>query len=56
MPRKTPDEIFTVIKKYEPDRQAEIKALQIVRNAGLKKRQEQQKRIKSDEADQKQAG
>ena len=56
MPRKTPDEIFTVIKKYEPDRQAEIKALQIVRDAGVKRQLERQGKVKTGEADQKQAG
>ncbi len=44
MPRKTPDEIFTVIKIYEPDRQAEIKALQIVLKAKSKQKTEDQKK------------
>lgn len=50
MPRKTPDEIFSIIKKYEPDRKAEIKALQIVLDASVKRQ------VSQKEADQKQAG
>ncbi len=47
MPRKTktPDEIFTVIKKYEPDRQAEVKALQIVLDASKKQQQKRQEKV-----------
>lgn len=43
MPRKTktPDEIFTITRKYEPDRQAEVKALQIVLEANKKRLQQQ---------------
>lgn len=41
MPRKTPDEIFKVTRIYEPDRKAEVKALQIVLNAKPTKDQEE---------------
>ncbi len=44
MPRKTPDEIFTVVKIYEPDRNAEIKALQIVLKAKSKQKAEAQEK------------
>lgn len=42
MPRKTPDEIFTVIKKYEPDRRTEVMALQVVLEASKKRQQKRQ--------------
>jgi hypothetical protein len=47
MPRKAanPDEIFTVTKIYEPDRQAELKALRIVMNAGSKKKIEEAQKL-----------
>lgn len=43
MPRKTTNEIFTVTRNYEPDRQAEVKALQIVLDASKKQLQKRQK-------------
>lgn len=38
MPRKTPDEIFELHYECNPDLQAQVKALQIVRNLANSKK------------------
>lgn len=54
MPRKTPDEIFTIIRLCEPDMDQMTKALRIVLDIGAKAKQAQE--IPRNQENQKKAG